>query len=133
MLPETGGLLRRGIEVVEQPSKTYRIQDGRIQGTVDGLEAVRQSVYCILNTERYDCLLYSWDYGVELKDLYGKPVGYVKSELKKRVKEALAQDDRILSVDAFEFEQKHNALLVTFTVHTKQGDFQAGKEVQAGV
>ena len=70
---------------------------------------------------------------MELKDLYGKPVGYVKSELKKRVKEALAQDDRILSVDAFEFEQKHNALLVTFTVHTKQGDFQAGKEVQAGV
>lgn len=133
MLPETGGLLRQRIEIVEQPSKTYRIQGTRILGTADGLEAVKQAVYCILSTERYDWLIYSWNYGAEFKNLYGKPMGYVKSELKKSIKEALAQDDRIQSVDAFSFEQKRNVLLVTFTVHTKQGAFQAKKEVQVSV
>lgn len=130
MLPESGSLLKQEFRIAEQPSKTYRIRDETIQGMADGLESVKQAVTCILNTERYESILYSWNYGVELKDLFGKPMGYVKSELKRRITEALTQDDRIQRVGAFSFEIHGRNLAVTFTVYTTQGKFEAGKEVR---
>lgn len=130
MLPDSGSILKQDFEIVERPSKTYRFQAEKITGYADGLEAVKQAAFCILNTERYDWLIYSWNYGVELKGLFGKPMGLVKSKLKKRIKEALMQDDRIRGVDAFSFETNGRKLAVSFTIHTKFGDFEAEKEVK---
>lgn len=130
MLPDSGSMLKQDFEIVERPSKTYRFQTEMITGYADGLEAVKQAAFCILNTERYDWLIYSWNYGVELKGLFGKPVGLVKSKLKKRIKEALMQDDRIRGVNAFSFETSGRKLAVSFTIHTKFGDFEAEKEVK---
>lgn len=130
MLPDSGSLLKQDFEIVDRPSKTYRFHDEKMMGCTDGLEAVKQAAFCILNTERFDWLIYSWNYGVELKDLFGKPISLVKSKLKKRIKEALTQDDRIQSVDAFSFEASGQKLSATFTIHTKFGDFQAAKEVR---
>ena len=129
MLPNTGDLLNLDLEITTIPSRTYQIKEGRITGMVDGLEAVRQAVFCILNTERYEWLIYSWNHGVELKRLYGKPMGYAKSELERRIKEALTQDDRIESVDAFSFEVSGRKLTVFFTVHTIFGEIEEKKEV----
>ena len=129
MLPNTGNLLDLDLEITAMPSRTYQIKEGRITGTVDGLEAVKQAVLCILNTERYEWLIYSWNHGVELKRLYGKPMGYAKSELKRRIKEALTQDDRIESVDAFSFEVSGRKLSASFTIHTIFGDIEEKKEV----
>lgn len=95
----------------------------------DGLGAIRQAVYCVLHTERFEWLIYSWNYGVELDRLFGQSMGLVKSKLKKRIKEALTQDERILSVDAFSFEVSGRKLLAKFTVHTSIGDVSAEKEV----
>lgn len=75
-------------------------------GSCDGLEAIKQAVYLILNVERYRYVIYSSNYGVEFDDLLGKPVPYVLPELKRRIEEALTQDDRITSVDGFEFKTK---------------------------
>ena len=36
---------------------------------MDETEAVRQAAIKILNTERYENEIYSWNYGIELKDL----------------------------------------------------------------
>lgn len=130
MLPETGGILKQDFEISEIPSKTFRINEDTLSGYVDGIEAVKQAVFCILNTERYDWIIYSWNYGVELKDLFGKSIGIIKSKVKKRIREALMQDDRILGVDAFSFDVSGRKLLVNFTVHTRYGDIAAGKEVQ---
>ena len=129
MLPKTGDILETDFEIHQIPSKTFRIHEKTPSGYIDGREAVRQAIYCILNTERYDWLIYNWNYGVELKDLFGKPMGVVKSKIKKRIKEALMQDDRILGVDAFSFEEFGRKLSVTFTVHTQYGDIGATKEV----
>lgn len=129
MLPETGSILKEAFDVVEQPSKAYRLEGEHVRGYVDDLEAVKQAVYCILSTERYEHVIYKWNYGVELKDLFGKPVGLVKSKLKKRIREALTQDSRIQSVDAFSFIQEGRKLHVEFTVHTSLGNIQAEKEV----
>lgn len=130
MLPQTSGILEQDFEVEQMPSKTFAIQqEATLNGFVDGREAVSQAVYCILNTERYDWLIYNWNYGVELKGLFGRPINVVKSKVKKRIKEALMQDDRIQSVDTFSFESQNRHLHVSFTVRTQFGDIEASKEV----
>ena len=92
-----------------------------ITGTCEELEELRQTIFCILNTERYRYPVYSWNYGIDLMDLYGKPTDYVMSELKRRITEALKQDDRIKTVEAFEFEVTGKQILVTFFVRTIYG------------
>lgn len=131
MLPVTGNILEQDIKVVQMPSKTFRLdtETKRVVGTVDGLEAIRQTVFCILNTERFDWLIYSWNYGVEFKNLFGKSTGLVKAKIKKRIKEALQQDDRIQSVDTFSFESNRQSLHVRFMVHTILGEIVVEKEV----
>lgn len=62
----------------------------------DGREAMEQVIYKILNTERYRYVVYSWNYGIELMDLFGMPADYVCPVLEKRISEALLQDDRIM-------------------------------------
>lgn len=120
------------IEEIEESSKDYRLdlKENRIEGFVDELKAMEQVVYKILNTERYEHIIYSWDYGVELSDLIGRDMDYVKSEVKDRIKEALTQDDRIETVDEFSFTEKEGGiLLVEFIVHTIYGNIKAEKEV----
>lgn len=102
----------------------------RINGYVDGLEAVAQAVYLILSTERYEFIIYSWDYGVEFVDLIGQPMPYVMSELPRRITEALTQDDRIDDVVDFEFEQNGKRLHTTFTVVSNVGNISTELEVE---
>lgn len=119
-------------KIEPQPSKSWRIDlnNKSVSGLVDGLEEVKQTIFKILNTERYKYLIYSWNYGVELEDLYGKHVSYVCAELKRRITEALVQDDRIESVDSFVFDtSKKRIVTVKFTVHTILGDTEAEKAV----
>ena len=116
------------------PSKTYvmDIDGDRIVGTMtDEIEAVKQAIYKILNTERYRYPIYSWNYGVELADLFGKPIAYVLPEIPRRIKEALVADDRIIDVTAFELSHdKRGNILAKFKVITIFGNFDAGKAVK---
>lgn len=101
----------------------------RISGYVDGLDSVKQAIYLILSTERYQHIIYSWDYGVELLDLIGKPLPYVMSEVPRRITEALTQDDRIEDVTDFEFEMNGKQLHVKFTVISNVGNIPTELEV----
>ena len=126
-----------GFEVENDPSFTYAMQIGTIEkdsriflGKADGEDANRQAILKILNTERYENVIYSWNYGVEFLDLFGEPVTYVCPEIKRRIEEALMQDGRIRSVDGFEFDtSKKHEVMCTFCVHTIFGDILTGKEV----
>ena len=125
MIPSVNAILTTELEVVKLPSKQHKMNfdKNRILGTCDGLEAVKQSIYKILNTERYECLIYSWNYGIELKNLFSQSPMYVCPEIERRVKEALFQDDRITNIDGFEFDISRNGVVsVSFTVHTIFGD-----------
>jgi len=131
MIPQNGALTE-DFEVEEEPSLTYRmrLQQDIILGKTEGIDAMEQVIYKILNTERYEYIMYSWDYGIETLDLYGEPVSYVCPEIKRRITEALTQDDRILSVDAFSFDTKTKGQVVTnFTVTTIYGDVETSLEV----
>lgn len=131
MLPETKSVMPNKIKFISLPTKTISLdlENNQMKGTIDGLQAVAQAAACILQTERYDYCIYSWNYGIQLKDLYGKPISYVKSEVKRRIKEALIQDDRISDVDQFVFKQDQNKLHVTFTIYTVYGQMIGEKEV----
>lgn len=119
MIPVSNQL--KEVDVMTIPTKDYRLDGEHITGTCEELEELRQTIFCILNTERYRYPVYSWNYGIDLMDLYGKPTDYVMSELKRRITEALKQDDRIKAVEAFEFEVTGKQILVTFFVHTIYG------------
>lgn len=130
MIP-TITILTEEITPAEYPSRTYKIEieNDRINGYSDDLESVIQAVYLILNTERYKYLIYSWDYGVELDDLFGQPMPYVISELERRIKEALTMDNRIDDVTDFTFTPKGHHLLVSFTVVSNVGNIPTEMEV----
>lgn len=140
MIPNIN-ILMEEITETQRPDRTYKInvntsalvEEGiskdRISGYVDDLESVQQAIYLILNTERYQYLIYSWDYGVELFDLIGKPIPYVMAEIPRRITEALTMDDRIKDVVDFEFEAKGNILHTTFTVITTFGNINTDLEV----
>ena len=107
------------------------IDTDRIQGTItDDLEAVKQAIYKIINTERYKFLIYSWNYGIELEDLFGKPIPYVLPEIPRRIKEALTQDDRIKDVLGFDLTYNRKGdVLAKFTVVTIYGNLEIEKVV----
>ena len=130
MLPKNAVDLAVDFTIKERPGRTFCLrEDQTLAGRVDGLEAVRQAVYIMLNVERYQHLIHSWDFGVELSDLYGKPIGFVQSEVKRRIREALIQDSRITGVDGFTFFREGKKLYAAFTVETIFGAVEAEKEV----
>lgn len=140
MIPNVDVLMNEIVEV-NHPTRTYKIEirfdpektldeiDDRINGYTDDTDAIKQAIYLILGTERYEFIIYSWDYGVEFVDLFGKPMPYVMSEVPRRITEALTQDDRITGCKDFEFEINKNKLHTTFTVLTTSGDIPTELEV----
>jgi hypothetical protein len=119
MIPQGGVLGSVGSQQAQQQtSRTYRIDPltNRIVGLVDGLEAVKQAAYKIFQTERFDHLIYSGGYGGELGALPGKDSSYVQSELGRRIKQALLQDDRITDVQDMQITVNGDEAMATFTV-----------------
>lgn len=116
VIPETSNY----IETQEYNDKTYKYsyKDKVVTGYCDKKDSVMQAIYFMLTCERYQFPIYSTNYGVELKDLIGQPIGLVESEVRRRIEDCLKQDDRITKVDDFIFERNRHMLHVTFTVYT---------------
>ncbi len=107
------------------PSLTYKLDfnQGKVVGKIDQLEAVKQAVLKVLETDRFYHPIYSWNYGHELKKLIGTDPMFVSSELQRLVKEALMTDDRIEAIDSFKIIHEGDAILAQFTVTTIYGAF----------
>lgn len=132
MTPNTDDILLNNIEeVTEQTSKTFylNIEKNTISNFCDGIEAMKQAIYCILNTERFEHLIYSWNYGIELKYLIGENTTFVIPELERVITEALLQDTRITEVNNFEFEINKNSITAKFKVITTVGEIESEKVV----
>lgn len=132
MIPSTVGFLDQDFEIEEQPSLTYKmdLNGDSVRGFVDEVEAMKQAIFRILNTERYQYIIYPWYYGIETLDLYGEPITYVCPELERRITEALLIDTRIIDVTDFEFDLAVKGVVqATFTVNTIYGAIKADKGV----
>lgn len=86
-----------------QSSKTYKLDtfNGRITKKIDELESIKQSVFKILQTERFENVIYNSDYGVEIARFIGKSKDFVKTDIERTIKDALLADERILAIESF--------------------------------
>lgn len=118
-------------EEIILPNKTWYVDFDRqlVTSNVTDIAAITQAAKLILATERYEFLIYSDQFGVELIDLFGETMPYAMSEIKRRVTEALTQDDRILEVTNFEFKKTKRGLHAKFTVVADIGRFDLETEV----
>jgi len=110
-------------------TRTYKMSQTNVQGFTDGLEALKQAIYKVLNTEKYEYPIYSFYYGIELESLMGRDRNYVKIELKRRIRECLLRDERITEVDNFQFEEAGDVLNCNFDVHSIYGKLTVLREV----
>lgn len=115
----------------QMTSYTYNINrnTNRISGYIDDKDAIIQAIYLILQTERYESMIYNWYYGVEFDGLIGKQKDYVTSELQRVIREALTEDDRILEVSDFDITYTEDSALIVFLVETNIGDITVEWEV----
>lgn len=118
--------------LLDIPSKTYKLvistideepQD-RINGFVDNLEAVKQAIYHILMTERYAYLIYSENYGVELRQYIGRDFEYLQMSIESTLKDALMYDLRIKDVVVTDISKDNDIANVKFTVYSIYGDLK---------
>lgn len=133
--------LETDFSIEKESSLTYAMKitdkvdkDNIFLGKVDEEEALRQAILKIINTERYEHEIYSWDYGIELQDLIGEQIPYVMSEIKRRIEDALTADERIDSVEDFTVEQiEKSVLYITFAVITTEGEKLEGLETEVKI
>lgn len=124
LTPQIENSLKPTTQIVVVPSKTYKMNEERIAGYVDGLEAVKQAICHILMVERYSCLIYDDNYGVELEQYIGQDIEFLKATIESTLKEALTQDLRIKDVIVTNIKELENIILVKFTVKSTYGDIQ---------
>lgn len=108
--------------------RTYKMSDTQIAGFVDGMEALKQSIYKALSTEQYEYPIYSFQYGIAWKQLIGEDRSYVRAELRRMVEELLMRDDRLRSVDDFEFSFSGDSCHCSFDVSSIYGDIRVTTE-----
>lgn len=108
--------------------RTYKMSDTQIAGFVDGMEALKQSIYKSLSIEQYEYPIYSFQYGIAWKQLIGEDRSYVRAELRRMVEELLMRDDRIRSVDGFEFSFSGDSCHCSFNVSSIYGEISVTTE-----
>ena len=120
-LPTTGDDLE-DIEIAEarMPGYTWHVVDNRIRGMCDDREALEQTVYHILQIERYKWVIYPQGYGSEIADLIGQPHDYAAAELKRTITEALMVNVHTEYVKDFQFSWTADELHMSFTVKGKE-------------
>ena len=126
LLPTNDQALIDDFDIKEQTSNTYKLiyLKDRLKGFTDEIEALKQTIYFILNTERYDYLIYDWNYGFQIKDLIGQNPNDILQTIQARISDALIQDTRITEVSNFSFDVIKNNVKTTFTIKSIFGDLQ---------
>lgn len=124
-------LLENDIEIERYKSKTYALDFDKkiVSGFTDGINSIKQAIVLMLSTQRFESEIYSWNYGCELDELIGVDVPLVYAKIKEYISEALMEDDRIVSVDNFEFDQIKNTVTVKFDVETTLGNILVERQV----
>lgn len=108
----------------KRETKTHKINFAtlKIQGYIDDLEAIKQAIYMILNTEKGAYNIYPLSYGVNLEQFVGAETLFVKSEIENEIKEGLLKDERILNVYDFTYTETKETLIINFKVSTVYGN-----------
>lgn len=135
MLPSTENYMEmiQGFEIAQASTVVHELDFENMRFTgrlISGKAALKQAIILILNCERYEYVIHTWNHGVELVRLFGKPKYFVYPELERRITEALMQDSRVNKVDKFTFEAgEKNSVHINFTVHSIYGELEMEYDV----
>lgn len=100
-----------------------RDADGR-RIIVEGDDALKVWIFKALQTERYQYLAYSWQYGIELKPFIGlvMTVQERESELERVIVECLMVNPYIRSIDSVTFTVDEDNLTADISLTTVYGE-----------
>lgn len=86
-------------------------------------EAIKVWIYKAIKTNRYQHEIYSWDYGCEIESLIGKgfEFGFIKSETKRYVEEALLINPYITKINKIDVEFNKDVLTAYVDLETIYG------------
>lgn len=124
MIPQTNTEISNVLESNEMTSKTYKIdfENNRISEKIDGINALEQAIYCILNTIRYENVIYSRNYGSEIENAIGLDYDFAKSEIERYVSEAILADDRFIEIQNYTTSKLNSdSMTISFDVLTNMG------------
>ena len=108
-------------EEVISSSLTFKLDfdKGTATGTVDGIEALKQAVFCRLMTEKNMYSIYEeYEYGLPMNSLLGQSTPLVYVSVANAITQTLLEDDRIISVSGFIFDTDCEGVSVTFDVES---------------
>lgn len=130
-LPEGNGINIQNVVFESQPDFTWwRDPDtNRIAGTADGHKAVAQAVEVMLLVERFRWQIYKPFFGMQWEGLLGQNPGYVAAELQRRIREAVAIDDRVTGISDFSYTLSGDTMTAQVTVNTVYGPLNQTVEV----
>jgi hypothetical protein len=95
------------------------------------LDAVAQDIRFALETDRYKWPIMGSNFGASFDDLIGTDYNYIRSEVVRRIRDALSIDDRILQVDEFQFTPLDDSgILISCTVSTTFGNVSLSRTIQ---
>lgn len=114
--------------------RTYRMrQDGHVRGFCTGLEAVKQSIWKMLNTQQGQYLIYgSSGYGLDWEALRAALEDNNSNEAERIITSALMKDERVQKVEEIQCVQQQDAIWLSFGVVCSYGNFLV-EEVRAYV
>ena len=110
-------------------NRSYNDSGTCIRGTVNDLEALGQAIRKRLSTQQFEYPSYSFNYGVNWRDLIVQDQEYIRAEMQRMIRETLLQDDRISDVSGFSFEFKGITCVCSFDVLSIFGQLREGVEV----
>lgn len=98
-------------------------EDGGNVSPESNLETIAQGVRFALETGRFKHPIMGSNFGTIFDDLIGTDYDYIRSELARRIMDALLIDDRIVDVRDFQYTRGENsAMTVSCTVETILGN-----------
>lgn len=108
--------------------RTYRmdIQNKRIIGMIDGLEAAGQGMFKALQTRRYAYEIYDDQYGSDIMNKLGNidlSPDYLEADMPVMISDAFLNMEEILEIDDLQFEILDvDSIYVSFAASTIFGD-----------
>ena len=126
MTPLRNSVLLGELESESPPSKDYRIdfENGRLRGTVENQEAVRQAIRVRLTTDRGAYPIYSAGYGLDRSAMAGLASPLIYVTVKNEICSTLYEDDRGKNIFGFEFGSDKGYVCAEFIVETDFGDME---------
>ena len=83
----------------------------------------------MLLVERFRWQIYKPFFGMQWEGLLGQNPGYVAAELQRRIREAVAIDDRVTGISGFSYTLSGDTMTAQVTVNTVYGPLNQTVEV----